>query len=621
MPLLHKINLIEEIIVSIQAFQDILGKKPIIASGSIAMELSLRDKQDIPADIWNLKDPVTIESIYRDFVDAGATLLLTNTSKSNRLALDAFSLSDKVYEINRKAVWIARTAALRKALVAGVIGPTGHFFEPIGTLTNEEAHQVFAEQAMALLDSGADMIMLSSFIDIEELIIAIQAVRAVNPDILIIALKSFPEDGTVLATSYPADIAERLMKQNVMALGSNGIVGPQRMTDILRALSGSTLPLCILPDIAIPTLLEGRPRYNAEPNYVASVAVKLVKQGASIIGADGGATVEHIRAIAKAVEHIIPGSERVDPKPSKSIDIQPIESEDQTVFAQKIGKKFLTTVEVEIPRGLDMKSVLEAATFLKEHGIDAVNVFDGARARVRISPIAASQLITSQTGMECITHIACRDRNMVGLQSDLIGAYTLGIKNILAVTGDPTTIGDYPFATSVYDVDSIGLCRALNRMNQGLDLIGNALGRATQFTIACAANPCADDLTVEIKRLRKKVEEGAIIAFTQPIFDMETLLPFLERIKDLNIAIMLGIIPLRSARHADFLHYEVPGMIVPQWVRDAMQQAGNDAGEIGLNIAIDFLKQAKEHVQGVYIMPPAKRYDMAIDMCKRSGIL
>ena len=546
-------------------------------------------------------------------MDAGATLLLTNTSKSNRLALDAFSLSDKVYEINRKAVWIARTAALRKALVAGVIGPTGHFFEPIGTLTNEEAHQVFAEQAMALLDSGADMIMLSSFIDIEELIIAIQAVRAVNPDILIIALKSFPEDGTVLATSYPADIAERLMKQNVMALGSNGIVGPQRMTDILRALSGSTLPLCILPDIAIPTLLEGRPRYNAEPDYVASVAVKLVQQGASIIGADGGATVEHVRAIAKAVEHIIPGSERVEPKPSKSIDIQPIESEEQTAFAQKIGKKFLTTV--------DMKSVLEAATFLKEQGIDAVNVFDGARARVRISPIAASQLITSQTGMECITHMACRDRNMVGLQSDLIGAYTLGIKNILAVTGDPTTIGDYPFATSVYDVDSIGLCRALNRMNQGLDLIGNALGRATQFAIACAVNPCADDLTVEVKRLRKKVEEGAIIAFTQPVFDMETLLPFLERIKDLNIAIMLGIIPLRSARHADFLHYEVPGMIVPQWVRDAMQQAGNDAGEIGLNIAIDFLKQAKEHVQGVYIMPPAKRYDVAIDMCKRSGIL
>ena len=445
--------------------------------------------------------------------------------------------------------------------------------------------------------------------------------RAVNPDILIIALKSFPEDGTVLATSYPADIAERLMKQNVMALGSNGIVGPQRMTDILRALSGSTLPLCILPDIAIPTLLEGRPRYNAEPDYVASVAVKLVQQGASIIGADGGATVEHVRAIAKAVEHIIPGSERVEPKPSKSIDIQPIESEEQTAFAQKIGKKFLTTVEVEIPRGLDMKSVLEAATFLKEQGIDAVNVFDGARARVRISPIAASQLITSQTGMECITHMACRDRNMVGLQSDLIGAYTLGIKNILAVTGDPTTIGDYPFATSVYDVDSIGLCRALNRMNQGLDLIGNALGRATQFAIACAVNPCADDLTVEVKRLRKKVEEGAIIAFTQPVFDMETLLPFLERIKDLNIAIMLGIIPLRSARHADFLHYEVPGMIVPQWVRDAMQQAGNDAGEIGLNIAIDFLKQAKEHVQGVYIMPPAKRYDMAIDMCKRSGIL
>jgi len=585
------------------------------------MELSLRDKSDIPADIWNLKDPVTIESIYREFVDAGATLLLTNTLKSNRLALDAYSLSDKVYEINRKAVWIARTAALRKAMVAGVIGPTGHFFSPIGDLTQEDAHQVFAEQAMALLDSGADIIMLSSFIDIEELIIAIDAVRAVNADIPIIALKSFAEDGTVLDNSYHADIAKRLEEKELLALGSNGIVGPQRMTDILRALSGAKIPLCILPDIAIPTLLHGRPNYNAEPEYVAGVAVKLVRQGACIIGADGGATVEHIRAIAQAVRNEKPGNEKLDPKPSKTIDVHPLESDEKSEFAHSIESRFLTTVEVEIPRGLDMSSVLEASRFLKDHGIDAVNVFDGARARVRINPITASHMIMQETGMECITHMACRDRNMVGLQSDLIGAYSLGVKNILAVTGDPTTIGDYPFATSVYDVDSIGLCRALNHMNQGRDLLGNALGRATQFTIACAVNPCADDMQTELNRLRKKVEEGATIAFTQPVFDMDTLLPFLDAIKTFNISITLGIIPLRSARHADFLHYEVPGMIVPAWVREAMHNAGNSAGEIGLNIATELLTQAKEYVQGVYIMPPAKRYDMAIDMCKRSGIL
>lgn len=603
------------------AFKEQLGIIPIITSGSIAMELSLRDKHDMPADVWNLKDPVIIESIYREFVDAGATLLLTNTLKSNRLALEAFSLSDKVYEINRKAVWIARTAALRKAMVAGVIGPTGHFFAPIGDLTQEEAHQVFAEQAMALLDSGADIIMLSSFIDIEELIIAIDAVRAVKSDIPIIALKSFPEDGTVLATSYPADIAKRLEEKQVLALGSNGIVGPQRMTDILRALSGSTIPLCILPDIAIPTLLNGRPKYNAEPDYVADVAVKLVRQGACIIGADGGATIEHIRAIANAVKNEKPGSGKLEPKPGKTIDVHPLESDEESVFAQKAGKQFLMTVEVEIPRGLDMSSVLESARFLKDNGIDAVNVFDGARARVRINPITASHMIMQETGMECITHMACRDRNMVGLQSDLIGAYSLGVRNILAVTGDPTTIGDYPFATSVYDVDSIGLCRALNHMNQGRDLLGNPMGRATRFTIACAVNPCADDMQTELSRLKKKVEEGATIAFTQPVFDMETLLPFLESISQLDISIMLGIIPLRSARHADFLHYEVPGMIVPAWVREAMHDAGSNAGEIGLNIATELLTQAKEHVQGVYIMPPAKRYDMAIDMCKRSGIL
>ena len=602
-------------------FISILGKKPIITSGSIAIELQLRNKFEQPADIMNLKDPVTVEAIYQDFLQAGASLLLTNTQESNRLALEKYSLSDKVYEINRKAVWIARTVALNSAYVAAVIGPTGKFFMPIGTLSKQEAHDVFVEQAMALLDSGADMIMLKSFIDIEELIVAIQAVRTISKDIPIIALKTFPEDGTVLATSYPGDIARILEDLGVTVLGSSGTVGPQRMTDILRTLSGTSLPLCIMPDIAIPTLIDGRANYNAEPMYVAQVAAKLVRQGASIIGCDGGATVEHISAIAKTVEHEIPGSHKIEPRPVKTIDMQPMESDTISEFALNVGKKFLTTVEVEIPRGLDMTSVIETAAYLKQEGIDAVNVFDGARARVRISPISASHLITQQTGMECITHLTCRDRNMVGLQSDLIGAYSLGVKNILAVTGDPTTIGDYPFATSVYDVDSIGLCRALHRMNQGMDLMGNALGRSTQFLIACATNPGAENLDREIARLEKKMEEGASIAFTQPVFDLATLDKFLRKIEHLRISIMLGIIPLRSSRHADFLHYEVPGMIVPEWVRNTLLQAGEAAGEKGMEISVDFLKQAKEHVQGVYIMPPSKKYDMAVQMCKECGIL
>jgi len=602
-------------------FSDILGVKPIITSGSIEIELQSRGYKDFPVEIYNLKNPVIVEHIYRDFLNAGATLLLTNTFHANRITLEQAGLSDKVYEINRKAVWIARTVALQNAYVAGVIGPTGKFFVPIGTLTEDEALQVFIEQAVALLDGGAELIMLKSFIDIIELEIAIKAIRSVHNDIPIIALKTFPEDGSVLATSYPSDIAYRLEQYGVLAIGSSGTVGPQRMCDIIRALSVTSTPLCALPEIAIPTLVDGRAVYNAEVAYVASVAVSLVQGGACIIGADGGASVQHIKAIADAVQNCIPGSSKYIPKMIKEVNTLAADSDTVSSFAEKIGKKFLTTVEVEIPRGIDISNVIQAASYLKEQGIDAINVFDGARARVRINPIAASYMISSATGMECITHIACRDRNMVGLQSDLIGAYALGVKNILAVTGDPTSIGDYPFATSVYDVDSIGLIRAVNRMNHGMDLMGNPLGRSTRFLITCAANPAADDIEREIKRLEKKAQEGATMYFTQPVFDIKTLEYFLDATKHLSMQCILGIIPLRSIKHAEFLHYEVPGMVVPDWVRKKLKDANTESGIEGMNIATEFLKQAKHLVQGVYIMPPAKKYEMAINILHAADIL
>jgi homocysteine S-methyltransferase len=602
-------------------FSDILGVKPIVTSGSIEIELQSRGYKDFPVEIYNLKNPVIVEHIYRDFLNAGATLLLTNTFHANRITLEQAGLSDKVYEINRKAVWIARTVALQNAYVAGVIGPTGKFFVPIGTLTEDEALQVFIEQAVALLDGGAELIMLKSFIDIIELEIAIKAIRSVHNDIPIIALKTFPEDGSVLATSYPSDIAYRLEQYGVLAIGSSGTVGPQRMCDIIRALSVTSTPLCALPEIAIPTLVDGRAVYNAEVAYVASVAVSLVQGGASIIGADGGASVQHIKAIADAVQNYIPGSSKYIPKMIKEVNTLAADSDKVSSFAEKIGKKFLTTVEVEIPRGIDISNVIQAASYLKEQGIDAINVFDGARARVRINPIAASYMISSATGMECITHIACRDRNMVGLQSDLIGAYALGVKNILAVTGDPTSIGDYPFATSVYDVDSIGLIRAVNRMNHGMDLMGNPLGRSTRFLITCAANPAADDIEREIKRLEKKAQEGATMYFTQPVFDIKTLEYFLDATKHLSMQCILGIIPLRSIKHAEFLHYEVPGMVVPDWVRKKLKDANTESGIEGMNIATEFLKQAKHLVQGVYIMPPAKKYEMAINILHAADIL
>ncbi|MFN6134716.1 MAG: bifunctional homocysteine S-methyltransferase/methylenetetrahydrofolate reductase, partial [Bacteroidota bacterium] len=490
----------------------------------------------------------------------------------------------------------------------------GRLRRPLGPVDPDDVRSSFQEQVSALLASSVDAIMLKSFIDLDELEIAIDVVRAQSLHIPLIALKSFPEDGSVLAGSFPSDVAHRLRGHGVQAIGSNGTVGPQRMIGIIESLRVSDLPLVAIPDIGIPTIIDGQPMYNAEPAYVAAAARRLVEHGAAIIGADGGADVAQVRAIAEAVAGAEIGSSPVVTKRSA------VHHEDNQVeatptnFMQAISQRRVVTVELDVPRGLDMSSVIEGARYLRDHGIDAVNISDGARARLRMSPIAISKLVTEQTGMECISHLACRDRNMVALQSELIGSHEMGIRNILAVTGDPTHIGDFPSATSVYDVDSIGLVRAMGHMNHGKDLMGNPLGSRTGFCISCAVNPAADDLGREIDRLAMKAEQGAHVAFSQPIFDVELLDRFLDRIKDIDIRFMLGIIPLRTIRHAEFLHYEVPGMTIPAWVRERMRGASSteEATDIGIDIAVNFLDAVLDRVNGIYLMPPFKKYDIAV---------
>jgi homocysteine S-methyltransferase len=602
----------------------LIANGPIVADGSMAIELARRGFSERPCDRYNLTSPVVIEKIYHEFLDAGAGLLQSNTFHANRYALESSMLSARVHEINRKGVWLARQAAGSRALVAGVVGPSGRMMRPLGPLTHEDLHLCFTEQIAALLAGSVDVIMLKSFIDLDEIEIAIDAVRALSADVPLIALKSFPEDGSVLSGSYPSDVAHRLERHGIQAMGSNGTVGPQRMLGIVESLRVSSVPLVALPDIGIPTIIDGFPVYNAEPSYVAAAARRLVEHGACIIGADGGADVTHVRAIAEAVAGARVGSSPVSVKRHQRDDAESIARPAPTPFGAALGKRLLTTVELDVPRGLDMSSVIEGARYLKEHGIDAVNISDGARARLRMSPIAISKLVTDATGMECLTHLACRDRNMVSLQAEVIGAHELGVRNILAVTGDPTHIGDYPSATSVYDVDSIGLIRALGRMNTGRDLMGNPLGSPTGFTIACAVNPAAEDLERELDRLAMKAEQGAHVAFSQPIFDDEVLLRFLERIATIDISFMLGVIPLRTIRHAEFLHYEVPGMNIPGWVRERMQAAGSDteaATAVGIELATDFLRRVQDRIDGVYLMPPFKKYDIAVRICSALNIL
>lgn len=591
----------------------------LVSDGSMSLELAKRGFTERPCDRYNLTSGVIVERIHGEFIDAGARLVQTNTWHANRFALESSMLSARVTEINRKGAWLARSAAGNRAIVAGVIGPSGRLMRPLGPIEPDDLRSSFLEQASALLASNVDVLMLKSFIDLDELEIAINTIRSQSQHIPLIALKSFPEDGSVLAGSFPSDVAHRLRGHGVQAIGSNGTVGPQRMIGIIESLRVSDVPLVAIPDIGIPTIIDGQPVYNAEPSYVASAARRLVEHGAAIIGADGGADIEQIRAIAEAVSGVEIGSAPISVKRSHAQDSDELASPAPTPFMQAITERRVFTVELDVPRGLDMSSVIEGARYLREHGIDAVNISDGARARLRMSPIAISKLVAEQTGMECISHLACRDRNMVALQSELIGAHEMGIRNILAVTGDPTHIGDFPSATSVYDVDSIGLVRAMGRMNHGKDLMGNPLGSRTGFCISCAVNPVADDLDREIDRLAMKAEQGAHVAFSQPIFDMELLDRFLNRIKDVNIRFMLGIIPLRTIRHAEFLHYEVPGMTIPSWVRERMRTATSteEATDIGIDIAVEFLQSALARVNGVYLMPPFKKYDIAVRILSR----
>ncbi len=596
---------------------------PIVIDGSLEAALRVEGHNENPIEIYNLKNPLLIERLHTRFIEAGAEIIQANTRSANSLTLAPWKLDDKVYEINRKGVWLARTAAVGKAYVAGVVGPVGKFFAPVGTLLPEEAREAYSAQIHALLDGKCDLLILKSFIDVEDLEIALEATRHASRDIPIIAQKTFPEDGSVLASEYPRDVARRLEAHGIAAIGSNGTVGPQRMRSIVRALYSATN--CILsaqPDIGTPTLVDGMPVYNATTDYVARTAVKLVEEGVMIIGADGGALPEHVKEISSRIANMTVGKPEIKPRKKRRSPKEPVDNGKPGTFGKRLGKDFLVTAEVGIPRGLDMSGVFEEAEYFKSIGVDAINIFDGARARLRISPITISYLVQQKVGIECITHLACRDRNMVGLQAELLGANALGLRNILGVTGDPTHIGDYPYATSVYDVDAIGLVRALKRMNTGLDLVGNPIGGPTHFTIACAVNPVAEDPEREIARLERKVEEGAEVAFTQPVFDAETLMQFLEQIEHIPVRIMLGLSLLSGSRHAEFLHHEVPGMTIPESIQERLRNAEEPVAE-GVNITVDFLESIQpipEKIAGIYIMPPNNKEFMVKELLQRTGL-
>jgi homocysteine S-methyltransferase len=610
-------------------FRQRIKQGHILCDGAMGTLLDLYEYPDLPHEIQNIKNPDIVVRIHREYIDAGAEIIQTNTFSANRFRLAQFHLEDKIVEINRRGVELAREAAGEAVYVAGSVGPTGKLLEPIGKLKLSKARDAFREQIEALVKTGVDLLILETFVSLNELDEALTAAKEIT-NLPIVAQKTFPEDGAILSGSFPVEVVEHLLARGVDVVGANCTVGPQRMFSIIRSMYKDGVVMSAQPAAGIPTLLNGRSIYHATPDYLAAYAKELVQGGVTLIGACCGSTPAHIRAIKRVLENL--KGQPIDVKakePSKAkaqargrIAVGVAEDTgDRSRFARNIGKKFLTTVELDIPRGLDMSTLTEGARELYRYGIDAVNITDGARARLRMSSIALSYLIQQQTGMEAMTHLATRDRNMIGLQAELLGAHALGLRNILCITGDPANIGDYPQASSVFDIDSPGLIRAVKSMNEGRDLMGNTIEGRTSFLIACAVNAMADNLDQEIEKLEKKIAAGAEIAFTQPIYDMRSLEQLLNRIDGWHIPLMLGILPLRSYKHADFLHNEIPGMAIPQEIREQLRSAGEQAGEVGIEMAISFLNRAKSLVAGAYLLPPFKKYEIVPKILDGIGML
>ncbi|HEY9165221.1 MAG TPA: bifunctional homocysteine S-methyltransferase/methylenetetrahydrofolate reductase [Candidatus Kryptonia bacterium] len=603
-------------------FRDRLKDGVIVCDGAMGTLFELYEYDEKPPEIQNIKNPDIVERAHREYIEAGAEIIETNTFSGNRMRLEAYHLADKLKEINTAGVEIAKRAAEDNVYVAGAVGPSGRLLEPLGKTTRSQVRAVFKEQIELLVKGGVDLLILETFLDLNELDEAIDAAKEVSKDIPIVAQKTFSEDGAILSTDFPVEVVRHIKSKGVDVVGSNCTVGPQRMYGIIKSIYSEDVILSAQPAAGIPTLVDGRSIYHATPEYLATYAKQLVEAGVTIIGACCGSTPSHIRAIAEAVrgvkierkpiavrKRVVPGEIAVETKPPS-----------KSALSEKIGKKFVATVELDIPRGLDISSVIEGARFCKENGIDAVHITDGARARIRMSPLVISHRVQTETGIEAITHLTTRDRNMIGLQADLLGAHALNLRNILVITGDPAKIGDLPQAKSVFDIDSIGLIKIVKSMNCGRDSMGNPIGESTSFMIACAANPSADDFAYEIDKLAQKVESGADVIVTQPIYEMETFTKFMKAVEPMHTPVILGVLPLRSFKHAEFLHHEIPGISIPARIREKMRSSGEKATETGIEISADILREVKKSVAGAYLLPPFKKYDVAIRVLEKAAV-
>jgi methionine synthase I (cobalamin-dependent)/5,10-methylenetetrahydrofolate reductase len=568
-------------------------------------------------DELNLSNPALVRSVHEEYLEAGADIVETNTFGAHRFKLGPHGFDQQVRKINREGARLAREAAQGRGLVAGSVGPLGKPLEPLGNITFDEAVRAYQEQAEGLVEGGVDLFAIETIPALDQARAAVTAVRAVSALPITVSM-TFTEEGTTFYGDTPEDVVRTLEDWDVSVVGANCSQGPQPMLETVQRMAAVArrLKLSAMPNAGAPAMVDGRYVYLCTPEYMASYARRFIAAGVSVVGGCCGTTPAHIRNLVRSVRMVQPARQVVTivpPVAAKEV-LPPIPREEKSPLAKRLGKKFVVSVELDPPKGADPGRIIDRAQYCKENEIDAINVADGPRASARMSAQSLCVLMQTKVGVDTILHYTCRDRNLLGIQSDLLGAYALGLRNILAITGDPPKLGDYPDATAVYDVDSIGLIRIMDHLNHGRDLAGNAIGPPLGIHIGCGADPSKPDLEKEVRRLEEKVKAGAEYVMTQPVYDPRTVETFLGMIRHLQVPVLIGILPLYSHKNAEFLHNEVPGMTIPEDIRERMRVAGSGEGAQaeGVRIAQEALLAVRDLVQGAYVMPPFNKVDLAV---------
>ncbi|MFW2331083.1 MAG: bifunctional homocysteine S-methyltransferase/methylenetetrahydrofolate reductase [Nitrospinota bacterium] len=592
----------------IEPFADALSKRILVCDGATGTMLYERGGSDATCfEELNLTDPDKIRLLHSDYIKAGVDIIQTNTFAANREKLAKHNLESKVDSINRAGVRLAKEVAQGIVYVAGTIGPIGL---PLGQTSDKMATAIFEEQASSLIDEGSDLIILETFHSVERLVAAIKSIRSISSTIPIIAQMTFIEDNKEELEADIKQFVESITPLDITACGANCSVGPSHMLESVKLLSKYTkLPISAQPNAGMPKVSDDRLLYLTTPEYLLTYGKRFIKSGASIVGGCCGVTPDHIRALSKGAKALSPS--RLEVKSvllsKDNIDKEvPCATELKTNFSSKLAaKEWVQSVELLSPKGSDYRHTVRAVSKLKSKGIEFVNIPDGPRAMARMNSLSFGLILKQESKVTPIIHYTCRDRNLIGMQADILGADGLGIKDILIITGDPPKLGKYPDATAVYDFDSIGLVKLISNLNRGVDIAGSPIKGKTSIHIGVGGNPGALNIDEELRRFESKVEAGAEFCMTQPVYDNRLFEKFLKSVESFKIPILIGILPLTSHKMAEFLHNEVPGMTIPSAIRNDLSKNQDGAKDIGAKIAKETLDCFRDTVDGVYMMSPA----------------